>query len=210
MLRPGALKPPKGVNPHAVDFWFTACKQLPDDIRSARAQALRTYVALCDSAGLFPFVNSDTNPNVAIRTFLDRRRRLYLRYVELTHLMDTVRIRKITKEAYLTEYGFAINVEGWISVTDPYWFRHIQKPGWRFSIAHDKRQRYTVKLDPGITVYVRNPNIRSPNTWFVGYDIHCPLTPRLPDFKPQTILKTLWNPTSTILRPKGTQPQRRL
>lgn len=206
----GALSPPAGINPHAVDFWFTACANLPDDPRSARAQALHEYEVLCDSAGLSSFVGSDIDPNIAIRNFLWKRRRIYVRYVELTHLMDKVWIRKVTKEAYLTDYGFAIKVEGWIRVKDPLWFRNIQKPGWRFSIAHDKEMRYTVKLDPGITIYVRNPNIRSPNTWFTGYEIHCPLTPRLPDFKSKTILSALWIPTATMIRPKGTQPQRRL
>lgn len=210
MLSPGALKPPKGANPHAIELWFKACQRLPDNTRSARAQALRTYVSLCDSAGLSPFSDSDTDPNIAIRLFLSRRRRLYVRYLDITGVMTPVRIRKIYRDAYLTDYGFAIRIEGWVSVKDPLWFREIQKPGWRFSLNRDREHRYTVKLDPGITIYVRNPNIQNPNSWFVGYEIHCPLTPKLPDFKTQTLLKTLWDNTATIIRPTGTQPQRRL
>lgn len=206
-----ALLPPKGANPHAVDLWFTACKQLPQEDRLARAQALHKYVQLCDSAGLSPFVDSSVDPNIAIRNFLGKRRRLYVRYMDITGFMDNVRIRKITRDAYLTSYGFAIRVEGWVSVADPRWFAKIKTtPGWRFSLAQDKEHRHVLKLDPGITLYVRNPNIRSPVSWFVGYEIHCPIIPRLPDFKSQTILSVLWDKMALAIRPKNTLPQRRL
>jgi hypothetical protein len=209
-MTPRALAPPKGANPHAVDHWFTACKNLPADPRLARAQALRKYVQLCDSAGLLPFA-AQADPNIAIRNFLGTRRRLYVRYADLTKFMKPLFVRKITRDAYLTEYGFAIRIEGWVRVSDPLWFRHIKAtPGWRFSLTWDKEYRYTVKLDPGITVYVRNPSNRSPTSWYVGYEIHCPVTPDLPDFKPATILKRLWDPIASSVRPKNTLPQRRI
>lgn len=206
-----ALSPPKDINPHAIELWFAACKNLPQDPRLARAQALRKYVELCDSSGLSLFADPDSDPNIAIRTFLGKRRRLLVRYLENTKFMAGVRIRKITRDAYLTDYGFAIRTEGWVSVADPRWFAKIKTtPGWRFSIAQDKEKRHVVKLDPGLTLYVRNPNLRSSVSWFVGYDIHCPMTPNLKDFKSATILKALWNNIATTIRPRGTQPQRRL
>ena len=211
MSLPGALAPPKGINPHAIDHWFVACKNLPDDVRLARAQALRTFMQRCDSAGLSPF-EDPADPNIAIRNFLGTRRRLYVRYADLTKFLKPLFVRRVTREAYLTEYGFAIRIEGWVrTVADPLWFRHLKAaPGWRFSLTWDKEYRYTVKLDPGITVYVRNPFHRSPSTWYVGYEIHCPITPDLPDFKSETILRHLWDPIAASIRPKNTLPQRRI
>ena len=203
-----ALAPPKGFNPHAVDFWFTACKNLPKDTRLAKVKAMHRYVRLCDSAGLSPF--TDSNPNAAIRNFLGNRRRLYVRFADITGFMQNVRVRKVSQTADLTDYGFSIKVEAWVQVPDPLWFRVTQKPGWRFSLAWDKEHRYTLKLDPGITVYVRNPSIRNPNSWYVGYEVHCPITPVLPVLTPNMILEYLWTPTSAKFRPKRTLPQRRI
>ena len=206
-----ALSPPPDVNPHAIDLWFAACKNLPQDPRLARAQALRRYVALCDSAGLSVFVDSNIDPNVAIRNFLGKRRRLLVRYFELTKFMDGITIRKIVRDAYPTANGFVIRIEGWVSTADPRWFAKIKTtPGWRFSLAQDKQRRHVVKLDPSLTLYVRNPSLRSAISWFVGYEIDCPLTPNLRDFKSATILDALWTPIATSVRPKGTLPQRRL
>ena len=136
MSLPGALAPPKGINPHAIDHWFVACKNLPEDVRLARAQALRTFMQRCDSAGLSPF-EDPADPNIAIRNFLGTRRRLYVRYADLTKFLKPLFVRKVTREAYLTEYGFAIRIEGWVrTVADPLWFRHIKAaPGWRFSLT---------------------------------------------------------------------------
>jgi hypothetical protein len=206
-----ALRPPPSVNPHAIDLWFEACTNLPQDPRLARAEAMRKYVSLCDSAGLSVFADPGIDPNIAIRNFLGKRRRLYVRYVELSKFFDGVRIRKITKDAYPTDYGFAIRVEGWVSTADPRWFAKIKTtPGWRFSLAQDKQHRHYLKLDPGITVYVRNPNLRSPVSWYVGYEIHCPITPNLKDFKSETMLRVLWDTLAATVRPRGTLPQRRL
>jgi hypothetical protein len=212
MDRPAALSPPSKINPHAINLWFIACKSLPQDVRSARAQALRTFVTLCDSADLSPFVGSDVDPNPAIRNFLGQRRRLYVRYMDNTGFMKHVYVRKITRDSYLTEYGFAIRIEGWVSVgDDKLWFRKISStPGWQFSLSWDNQHRYTLKLDPGITLYVRNPVMSSQKTWYVGYEIHCPITPSLQNYKPETILRNLWDSTMISIRPKGTLPQRRI
>lgn len=213
MPKPAALAPPQRLNPHAVDLWFSACKSLPEDPRSARSQALRTYVALCDSAGLSPFVGAEVDPNPAIRNFLGKRRRLYVRYMDTTQFMKGVYVRKITRDAYPTEYGFAIRIEGWVSLTDKStnWFRKVKSiPGWRFSLMWDKEHRYTLKLDPGITIYVRNPVFGSQTSWYVGYEIHCPIAPKLKDLKSETILRILWDSMAIQVRPKLTTPQRRL
>lgn len=171
---------------------------------------MQYFTAACAKAGLSPFV-AVQNPNPAIRNFLAKRRKLYVRYMDLTNFMQDVRVRKIVKDAYLTDYGFAVRVEGWVTVADPRWFAKVKTtPGWRFSLAQDKEHRHVIHLDPGITLYVRNPNIRSPVSWYVGYEVHCPITPRLPNFKPATILSTLWDPTAAVIRPKNTLPQRRL
>ena len=205
-----ALAPPAGINPNAIEHWFTACQNLTSTDRSSRLQATQLFVDACKAYDLSPFL--DDNPNPAIRHFLAKRRRLYVRYLERTGLMENVYVRKIQqREAYLTEYGFGIRIEAWCNVPDPYWFRKIRAtPGWRFSLTWDDEHRCNVHLDPGITVYVRNPSIRSPITWYVGYEIHCPLTPKLKVLDSQTILRTLWDPISLTIRPKGTLPQRRI
>lgn len=213
MQHPAALAPPSKLNPHAVDLWFAACKSLPKDIRSARSQALRDYVASCDSAGLSPFVGPNVDPNPAIRNFLGKRRRLYVRYMDTTEFMKGVYVRKLTRNAYPTTYGFAIRIEGWVSLADPSvnWFRKIKSiPGWRFSLMWDKEHRYVLKLDPGLSIYVRNPVMGSQTSWYVGYEIHCPLSPNLPDLKSETILRVLWDSMAIQIRPKLSPPQRRL
>lgn len=205
-----ALKPPPGINADALDYWFAACESLRQAPDTGRAYVLQTYVRLCDERGIQPFSNS-VNPNPSIQSFLLRRRKLYVRYLERTGLMEGVKIRRApTKEAQLTDYGFSIRVEGWASVPDPYWFRRIKAtPGWRFSLNWDKEHRCVVRVDPGLTIYVRNPNIRSPLTWYIGFEIHCPIVPKLKVYKSQSIIRELWDPVSQSIRSKEL-PQRRL
>lgn len=206
---PSALEPPDGINPDAIELWIRACSEVPSTGRSARVRTTKAFLELCTRAGLQPF--QEANPNPAIREFLKHRRRLYVRYLGKTKLMDRVRVRKVTRDAYLTSYGLGIRIEAWSSVPDAYWFRHLKAtPDWRFSLMWDEEHRCQVQLDPGITVYVRNPNIRSPLTWFVGYEIHCPLTPKLRDLTSANILRSLWDPVALTIRPKGTLPQRRI
>ncbi len=205
------LKPPMNINPHAVDTWFEACEFFKDQPNSFRYSLLNKYVELCDARDQEAFSFNYTNPNPAIKNFLWRRRKMYVRYLERTGLLDNVKIRRApVKEAYLTDYGFAIRVEGWASVPDPYWFRRIKAtPGWRFSLQWDSEQRCVVRVDPGLTIYVRNPNIRSPLTWYVGFEIHCPLVPKLENYKGTTIIRELWDSIAQTVRTKGL-PQRRL
>lgn len=208
-----SLFPPKNINPHAVDLWFSACSYARKMNWSARSRTLHKFVELCDSAGLSAFMADNEDPNPAIKNFLGKRRRLYVRYIDSTGFLNKVYVRKIFRDAYLTDYGFAIKIEAWVSLDDATynWFRKIKSiPAWRFSLMWDKEHRYTLKLDPGITVYVRNPIPGSKTSWYVGYEIHCPLAPKLPNLKPDTILKNLWDSMALSVRPKNSKPQRRL
>ena len=204
MEYPEALDPPKRVNPHCLDQWFAACKAVKkDDARSAWKAVFLRYVELCDSAGLLPFVDHPVATDAAIRTYLYKRRRLFIRFLEFTHLMKDIPVRRVYKEVTLDHRGFSIKVEAWIRVTDPKWFK-VFRGRWAFSLNWDKERRYKVKLDPGMFVYVRNPAIRTANTWYMGYVITCPLEPDLTQGnlhdKTQYIWTHLWEPLSKAIR----------
>jgi len=161
---------------------------------------------LCDAAGLLPFVDGVVSRDAAIRNYLGQRRRLYVRYLDVTGLLTNIPIRMVKRKVHLDHTGFSINVEAWITVDDPYWFR---KPStkWRFTRMWDKEHRYTCQPDPGLLIYVRNPTGRSPNFWYVGYTITCPIEPDLTSGslaeKESYILRQLWDPISKTFRARN-------
>jgi len=203
-MYPSPLVLPKGLNPHAVNQWFEACKNLPKDARSAWRTARLRYAALCDHAGLLPF--ADVPRDVAIRAYLGQRRRLFVRYMDYTHILAQVKIRMVKRQVRIEPSGFKITVEAWVRVQDPTWFK-IPGTRWRFTRGWDKQHRYTCQVDPGLVIYIRNPAIRSPGFWYVGYIITCPIAPdqltgSVTD-QQNYVLHNLWDPISHVWRARG-------
>lgn len=205
-MRPEPLNPPERINPHCLNQWFEACTKLPEDDKLAWKAAMHRYVQLCDAQGLLPFPGGVQNRDVAIRNFLGQRRRLFVRYVDQTNILVGIPVRKVTRKVKIDHTGFSINVEAWVTVEDPNWFRK-PKARWRFSFGWDKEKRFVNNIDPSLMIYVRNPALRAPNFWYVGYTINCPLEPDLKDGtlqdKENYVIRELWDPISKVWRGRG-------
>ncbi len=199
-----ALDPPATLNPHCMDEWFEACSS--QDSRSDRRSVLHTYMQLCDSAGLLPFVDHVGNRDVAIRNYLAKRRWMFVRFLDVTKILVSIPILKVKRTVHLHPKGFSVNVEAWVKVEDPRFFKKYRTP-WRFSLGWDKEHRYVLELDPGLHVYVRNPGIRMAGFWYFGYTVNCPINPDLTEGslkdKEAYILHQLWEPLSAYLRGRG-------
>jgi len=208
---PHPLEFPKDFNPHAVDIWFAACANLPTDRRLAWSTALHNYTEGCERAGLLPLLK-DVDINLAIRNYLYKKRHTFVRFLNVTKLMQGRKIlRAITREVHVEPYGFSITIEARIREDDPTWYRKLWRLplGYRFQIQKELG-RTVLHLDPGLTVYVRNPMISIPHRWIIGYTIRCPLFPNYdgPLSEDEFILHQLWEPLMNSYRPFKTQPLR--
>lgn len=208
MNYPDPLVLPTNLNPHAIDQWFEACKNLNHtDPRSAWRTAIGTYTDLCRSAGLSPFV-APKNQNVAIRNFLYTRRRKIVRFLDVTKLMVGIPvIRKIDRSVQITPSGFKITVQSQVRIEDPTWVGKITKfaLGYRFSTLRNKQRQYISRLDPSVTFFVYNDQIAASHQWHIGYTIQCPMKPEYIGgySEKEFILGQLWAPLSHKFRPSG-------
>lgn len=205
---PDPMAFPQNFNPHAVKMWFDACANLPPDVRSAWTIAVHRYKGYCASAGLSPFVESKADTNIAIKNYLWTQRQQFVRFLRTTKVLDGLKaIRNPESEARPEHYGFSLDVRVQFRLEDPTWIKTLMRMrgGYRFSPLRDSHRRYSMTLNPGLIVYVWNGQIISPNRWFVGYEIRCPLTPLYPDDgvpadKPKFIMDEMWTPLIKSVR----------
>jgi hypothetical protein len=201
-----ALDPPKGLNPNAIEIWFKVCAS---DYRLATKDLLKEYVEACNRAGLYPFVEPSHDSNVAIRNYLYKRRRKFVRFLDFTKLMVGLPIiRLIKRNAFTLPNGFGITISCQLRIEDPTWVRKLAHlgGGYRFPLMRDRFRRYVLDLDPGICVFVYNDMINAPNLWHIGYTIICPIVPDyegMEHYKHDYVLQHLWAPLFHAYRGKG-------
>jgi hypothetical protein len=209
---PNPLNFPKVFNPFALDLWFAACATVDPKSKGAWNMVLRDFRHRCAKADLDPHFQGDWDS--AIQHFLAVRRRHFVRYADMTKLVQGVKvIRSVSRTVDFTDFGFQLTVSAQCHIEDPTWVKKLFRftSNLRFSPIRDRQRRYVHRIDPGLEVFVYNEMISSTNVWHIGYTISCPL---MPDTKGQDrknfVLNTLWAPIRSRMKPKKADTSRYL
>ena len=209
---PSPLNFPKVFNPHAVDLWFAACAKTDPKSVGAWTQVLKDFTHLCARADLDPYYKGEWNS--AIQHFLWTRRRHFVRYADLTKLVQGVKvIRLIHRAVDFTHFGFELTISAQCHIPDPTWMKRLFNlgPAFRFSKLRDSQRHYVRHLDPGLEVFVYNDTITGVDQWHIGYVIKCPLMPETHgQDKKQYVLDQLWGPIRSKIKPRNADNTRYL
>lgn len=209
---PSPLNFPKVFNPHAINLWFDACAKTDPKSVGAWNAVLKTFVHLCAQDNLDPYYKGEWNS--AIAQFLWTRRRHFVRYADLTKLVQGVRvIRIVRREVAFTDFGFKLTVSAQCHIPDPTWVNKLfQLPGvFRFNKLRDHQRHYVKHLDPGLEVFVYNDLISAADSWHIGYTIKCPLMPETHgQDRRQYVLDRLWAPIRSKVKPRNADNTRYL
>lgn len=196
-----SLRPPQGANPAALDLWFQAAANV------SRSMAYKEYVKLCNAAGL-PALVDPQHRNPEIRSFLMSRRKLIVRMLDQTKMLQGIPIfrRAIKRTATVTPRGFSVTISTQLRITDPTWVKTLTRfrPGHSFGLTRNKARELELRLDPSVRMFVYNDMISNLNLWHVGYTVTCPIPPDLTGCMPgheEEFVLDLWAPAFNKLRP---------
>lgn len=175
--------------------------------------AIRHYVELCESSGVFPFQATHIAKNDQIHYYLQAARQNINRFLNRSKLLSELTIRRTNHSVTMTATGFHIDVYAHVNLKDPKFPDQLTRmPYPHFSIVRDEDGRYTKKLAPGLEMYVYNAGsgLRLDQRWHIGYTIHCNVFPDVPAVGAPSkaelesfIRDVLWMPILRESRPIG-------
>lgn len=175
--------------------------------------AIKHYIELCESAGLFPFQPAHVSKNDQIHYFLSACRLNINRFLNRSKLLSELRIRRTNHRVVMTDTGFHLDVSAWVYLKDPTFPQFLTRmPYPRFNVARQEDGRYIKKLGPGLEMYAYNEGVRMDQRWHIGYTIDCNVFPEVPAVGAPSkaelerfILDVLWMPVLRESRPLGLQ-----
>lgn len=193
------LRPPKHINPAAIEFWMEAFDG--NNIH-------QKFEELCYAAGVEPYSRSRVG-NSDVRNFLARRRARIVRFINTTDfLAPVVYRRRPVRQVELYPGGFKLTVFVQVNADPTFenWVKAIPLP-YRFKRIRQQR-RTVLTIDPATTFFVYNPMICERHRWVIGYTINCPMLPHRQHSvtDEQFILNQLWLPVAQARRPINTRP----
>lgn len=175
--------------------------------------AIKHYIELCESSGVFPFQATHISRNDQIHYYLQACRQNINRFLNRSKLLSELKIRKTHHQVVVTPTGFHIEVSAWVYLKDPTFPEFLTRmPYPRFNPARDEDGRYTKKLGPGLEMHAYNESVRMDQRWHIGYTIQCNVFPDVPAVGAPSkaelekfILDVLWMPVLREARPLGLQ-----
>lgn len=211
-LRPvDPLSPPPLINPVALPIWFEVAQSAnPSHSLSVQwSTALRQLGDRCRAISIKPFIGVK-HQNPQIRNYLAARRRLIVRFFNITKMLKNVPVRRreLERSVKITQSGFQITVSALLRIDDPTWVHGLTRfsPGYRFSPLKTKDHEFQVFLDPATRMFVYNDLLSASLRWHVGYTVNCPVRPDYTGVIPgheEDFVLSLWKPIQNNIRPSG-------
>lgn len=177
--------------------------------------AIKHYVELCETSGVFPFQSTHISRNDQIHYYLVAARQAINRFLDRSKLLQELTIRRTHHKATMTASGFVIEVYAWVHIKNKNFVEYLTRlPFPRFNIVREEDGRYIKKLSPGLEFYAYNAGngLRMDQRWHIGYTIHCNVFPDVPAVgapskaELETFVKdVLWLPVLRESRPVGLQ-----
>lgn len=208
---PTAQTFPLAFNVNNVLHWKAACAELiPSlDTRYDWASTIKRYVELCTENGVFPFSTLHQSRNDQISEFLTERRRAFVKFINMTGLLEHVYLKATHRLVSATDAGFVLRVHGEAIIEDPTYTTFLQQIPYPKMLLRTEDSHYVRQLMPGLEIFAYNEYARSmKQRWIVGYEISCPIFPDLPNHPTPTkaeierfILDILWMPLLRSMRP---------
>jgi hypothetical protein len=202
---------PLGFNVNNVSQWQKAVQELiPSlDTRYDWALTIKRYVEQCTNEGLFPFQTLHQTRNDQIVDYLTERRRAFVKFINMTGLLEHVFLTATHRVATVSDAGFVLDVHGEAVIEDPTYTTFLQKIPYPKILLRTLDGRYVRQLMSGLEIYAYNDYARNmKQRWRVGYAITCPIFPDLPNNQTPTkkqlenfILQILWMPLLRSMRP---------
>jgi hypothetical protein len=194
-----------------VLHWRQACTELVPslDIKYDWGITIRRYVELCTQNNVFPFATLHQSRNDQISDYLAERRRAFVKFINMTGLLEHVYLKATHRTVTAIDSGFTLRVHGEAIIEDPTYTTFLQKAPFPRMLLRTEDQHYVRQLMPGLELFAYNEYNRSmKQRWIVGYEITCPIFPDLPNHPTPTkaeierfILDLLWMPLLRSMRP---------
>lgn len=198
-------------NQNNYKLWGEAVAQVK--IKSARAawgQAIKNYVDLCLTRGVYPFTGTQQSTNDQIFNILKDHRRDLVHFINQSKILDLVTIKSTTREVLMTTTGFGLRVDAQVVLKDPTFPQWLfQNPMPNFSIIRDGHTWHkNISTDCVFKVY--NEGTAMVGRWHIAYEVHVAKFPDIPgnDIPSQAeleqfVLQVLYLPLLRAHRPFG-------
>lgn len=202
---------PLAFSANNISQWTAAVQELiPSlDTRYDWAITIKRYVEQCTKSGVYPFQALHQTRNDQISDFLTERRRAFVKFINMTGMLEHVFLKATHRTVTVTESGFHLRVHGDAIIEDPTYTTFLQKVPYPKMLLRTEDSHYVRQLMNGLEVFAYNEYARTmKQRWIVGYEIVCPIFPDLPNHPTPTkdelerfILDILWMPLLRSMRP---------
>lgn len=205
--RPTVRDFPSGLNSAASKYWGQALSSVSATGSRAWAQALKNFIGICGTAGVYPFDTSGQNNDI-IYSELIRARREVIRFIETHGINKEMVVRTTERRVTATQTGFVLECIGHCDsmATPP---SAIARMGIRTARGRWATQ-WNVGLGKNTTFYIANDLIQMTGRWHYGYVVDIPMFPSIPGNGAPTskeieafILKVIYLPILRAYRPLG-------